>query len=163
MRIRRLFAVAAGLLTAAPLVMAAQVTTPFAVTVTVVRGCIISATDLAFGLYPALATPPQVLATSTIRVTCELGDNYSVGLNDGANDAGTQRRMARTTAPLGYLNYNLFQDPARTILWRDTGQTRLDAVGTGTAQIHQVYGQLPGGQVVPVGAYVDTVTVHVRN
>jgi spore coat protein U-like protein len=159
----RHLSVAAGLLTAAPLVMAAQVTTPFAVTATVVRGCIIATTDLAFGLYPAIAVPPQVLATSTIRVTCELGDTYSIGLNSGSNAAGAQRRMAHTTPPVSYLSYNLFQDPARSIVWGDTGLTRRDAIGTGTAQTYTVYGQLPGAQVVPVGAYVDTVRVTVRN
>jgi spore coat protein U-like protein len=71
--------------------------------------------------------------------------------------------MARTTAPLDYLSYNLFQDPARTIDWGDTGTTRRDAIGTGTAQTYTVYGHLPGGQVVRVGAYVDTVRVTVRN
>ena len=163
MNLRRFLSVAAGLLTAAPLVMAAQVTTPFAVTATVVRGCLISATDLAFGNYPAIAGSPAILGTSTVRVTCQLGDTYSIGLNDGANAAGGQRRMAGTTAPIGYLNYNLFQDPARTIAWGDTGTTRFGTVGTGTAQTFTVYGQLPGGQVVPVGAYVDTVRVTVRN
>ena len=163
MRVWRFLSVAAGLLTAAPLVTAAQVTTPFAVTVTVVRGCIIAATDLSFGTYPAIAVPPTVLATSTVRVTCELGDTYSIGLNDGGNASNAQRRMARATLPVSYLNYNLFQDPARTIVWRDTGQTRVEAIGTGTAQTYTVYGHLPGGQVVPVGAYVDTVRVTVRN
>ena len=140
----RLLAVAAGLLTAAPL-MAAQVSIPFAVTATVVRGCLISTTDLAFGVYPAIAVPPAVLATSTIRVTCELGDTYSIGLSDGSNDVGAQRRMARILTPIEFLNYNLFQDPGRTIAWRDTAPTRQDAVGTGMAQTFTVYGQLPGG------------------
>ena len=128
-----------------------------------IRGCVIATTDLAFGLYPAIAAPPTLLATSTIRVTCELGDTYTIGLNNGVNAAGGQRRMARTTAPLSYLSYNLFQDPARTVVWGDTNPTRLLATGTGTAQTFTVYGQLPGGQVVPVGAYVDTVRVTVRN
>lgn len=163
MNARRSLSVAAGLLTAAPLVMAAQVTTRFAVTATVVRGCVIATTDLVFGNYPAFAGAPTILGTSTVRVTCQLGDTYTIGLNDGGNPAGAQRRMARTVTPLSYLNYNLFQDPARTIVWRDTGQTRLNAVGTGTPQTFTVYGQLPGAQVVPVGAYVDTVTVTVRN
>ena len=104
-----------------------------------------------------------MLATSTIQVTCQLGDTYTIGLDDGVNRTGGQRRMARTAAPLGYLNYNVFRDAARTLPWGDTGGTRVDATGTGSVQTYSVFGQLPGGQAVPAGAYVDTVTVTVRN
>ena len=153
----------AGLLTAAPFCIAAQVTVPFAVSATVVRGCIIATTNLAFGSYPAVATGPTVLATSTIQVTCELGDTYTIGLDDGINRAGSQRRMARTVAPVNYLNYNLFRNAARTLPWGDNGGTRVNAIGTGGVQSYTVFGQLPGAQIVPAGAYVDTVTVTVRN
>jgi spore coat protein U-like protein len=163
MRAVRVLAVTAGLLMAAPLSMAATVTAPFAVTATIVRGCAIAATDMAFGVYPAIASPPTLLATSTISVTCEVGDTYTIGLSDGANASGTQRRMARTAAPIAFLNYSLFQDAARTVVWRDTGPTRKSGVGNGFAQQHTVYGRLPGAQVVSLGAYVDTVTVTVRN
>jgi spore coat protein U-like protein len=163
MRISRLVALSTGLLSAAPLCIAAQVTVPFAVSATVVRGCIIATTNLAFGTYPAIAVGPTVLATSTIQITCELGDTYTIGLNDGVSRAGGQRRMARTSTPVNYLNYNVFQDAARTLPWGDNGGSRVSAVGTGGAQSYTVFGQLPGAQVVPAGAYVDTVTVTVRN
>jgi spore coat protein U-like protein len=166
MRASRIIFVMAGLLTAAPLSIAAQVSVPFAVTATVVRGCDIAATNLAFGVYPAVASPPALLATSTIRVTCQLGDTYTIGLDNGLNAGGgpfAQRRMARTVAPASYLNYGLFRDASRTQNWGDTGPTRVSATGTGSSQAYTVYGQLPGAQVVPVGAYIDTVTVTVRN
>lgn len=162
MRISRV-AVIAGLLLAAPLSMAQSVRIPFTVSALVVRGCAIAINDLAFGTYQAMAAPPQVLATTTVSVTCELGDTYTIGMGDGANDSGQQRRMARVAAPAAFLSYNLYRDAALTQVWRDTGQTRVDAVGTGLAQQFTLYGQLPGAQVVPAGAYVDTVTVTVRN
>lgn len=162
MRILRVIALSAGLLSAAPLCFA-QVTVPFAVSATVVRGCIIATTNLAFGSYPAVAAGPTVLATSTVQITCGLGDTYTIGLDDGVNRAGSQRRMARTAAPVNFLNYNLFQDAARTRPWGDNGGTRVNAVGTAAPQSYTVYGQLPGAQIVPAGAYVDTVTVTVRN
>ena len=163
MRKLRVIAFSAGLLSAAPLCIAAQVTAPFAVSATVVRGCIIATTNLAFGSYPAVAAGPTLLATSTIQITCELGDTYTIVLDDGVNRAGSQRRMARTAAPAAHLNYNVFRDAARTVPWGDNGGTRVDAVGTGGAQSYTVFGELPGAQVVPAGAYVDTVTVTVRN
>jgi spore coat protein U-like protein len=163
MRRLRVIALCAGLLSAAPLCIAAQVTTPFTVSATVVRGCVIATTNLAFGTYPAVALGPTLLGTSTIQVTCQLGDTYTIGLNDGANRAGSQRRMARTSAPAEYLNYNVFKDAARTVPWGDNGGSRVDGIGTGGVQSYTVFGQLPGAQVVPAGAYVDTVTVTVRN
>ncbi len=163
MRVLRVLASGVGLLVAAPLSLAAQVTTPFAVTTSVVRGCIIATTDLAFGVYPGVPTAPTLLGASTIRVTCSLGDTYTIGLSDGMSQTGAQRRMARTTAPVAYLNYNLFRNAALTQAWGDTGPTRVSGVGSGNAQSYTVYGQLPGAQVVPVGSYVDTVTVTVRN
>jgi spore coat protein U-like protein len=168
MRTVRVIAVIAGLLTAAPLSIAGQVTLPFAVSATVVRNCVIAATDLAFGVYPSIASPPTLLGTSTVSVSCQLGDTYTIGLSNGVNATGggigAQRRMARTAAPISYLNYSLFRDAGLTQPWRDTGQTRVNATGTGSAQSYTVFGQLPGGQGgVPVGSYVDTVTVTVRN
>lgn len=163
MRLMRVCIVTAGLLMAAPLSIAAQVTAPFTVSATVVRGCAISAGDLTFGNYPAIAVPPTVLGTSTISVTCELGDTYTIGLSDGVNAVGVQRRMARVAVPVAYLSYNLFQDAGLAVIWRDTGPTRVSGVGSGAAQLYTVYGQLPGAQTVPVGAYIDTVTVTVRN
>lgn len=166
MRLLRVFVVIAGLLTAAPLSFAAQVSTPFIASATVARGCTISATNLVFGAYPAIAGATTVMGTSTITVTCAVGDTYTVGLDSGLNGGGGQeppRRMARATAPVDFLNYELFRDAARTQYWGDNGQTRVTATGSGLAQSHTVFGRLPGAQVVRVGAYIDTVTVTVRN
>lgn len=163
MRVWRVPVVMAGLLTAAPLSIAAQVTVPFTVSATVVRGCAIGATNMNFGSYPALPGAPTLTATSSINVTCELGDTYTIGLDDGSNANGTQRRMARIAVPVAYLNYGLYRDAAHTQVWRDTGPTRVSGTGSGAPQTYTVYGQLPGAQVVPLGAYIDTVTVTVRN
>lgn len=163
MRALRVLGLMAGLLTAAPLSIGAQTSVPFTVSATVVRGCAIAATNMNFGNYPALSAAPTVSTTSTISVTCELGDSYTIGLDDGSNDSGAQRRMARIALPVAYLNYNLFQDPAHTEIWRDTGTTRVSGTGSGGPQTYPVYGQLPGAQVVSPGAYIDTVTVTVRN
>ena len=116
-----------------------------------------------FGAYPALPTAPTLSTTSTISVTCDLGDTYTIGLDDGSNASGTQRRMARIALPVAYLNYGLYQNAAHTQIWRDTGPTRVSGIGSGAAQVYTVYGELPGAQIVPLGAYIDTVTVTVRN
>jgi spore coat protein U-like protein len=71
--------------------------------------------------------------------------------------------MANVAVPGAYLNYALFRDAARTQTWRDTGNQWIGGTGTGAAQSYTVYGELPGGQVVSMGPYVDTVTATVRN
>lgn len=167
MRATRIALSTAGLLLAAPLSMAAEVSTPFQVSANVVRNCAIAATDLAFGAYAGVAGSPMVLGTSTITVTCNVGDTYTIRLSNGANALGggpsAQRRMASVAAPVAYLNYALFRNAARTQTWRDTGNQWIGGTGTGAAQSYTVFGELPGSQVVPMGPYVDTVTATVRN
>lgn len=155
--------IAAGLLAAAPLCFGQQITAPFTASASVVRGCAIVIPDLAFGTYQADAAAAEVLAVTSVTVACGVGDTFTIGMGDGANISGQQRRMARTAGAVAYLNYNLYRDAARTLVWRDTGQTRLSGTGTGGPQQFPVYGQVPGAQVVPAGPYVDTVTVTVRN
>jgi spore coat protein U-like protein len=153
---------AAGLLAALPPTFAADVATSFSASATVVIGCTVVADTLNFGTYAAGAGAPTVLATSTISVTCAAGEAYTVGLDNGSNAQGIQRRMVRALAPVDYLDYNLYRDAARTQVWRDTPPTRVSGTGSGAPQISTVYGQLPGSQVVPLGGYADTVTVTVR-
>jgi spore coat protein U-like protein len=158
----RHLAATAGLLSAALPSYAAQTIVPFTVSATVVRGCAISATNLSFGVYAPNA-PAASNGTSTVTVTCQLDDRFRIGLSEGSNVSGTQRRLANPAAPADFLSYNLFRDEARTLPWADTGQTRLEGNGTGAAQSFTVWGQIPGAQNVPVGTYADTVTVVVRN
>ena len=74
-------------------------TASFNVNVTVVSGCAITATNLAFGTY----TKVLVDSTSTISVTCTNTTTYNVGLNQGTASSATvtTRKM---TGPGGYLS-----------------------------------------------------------
>ncbi len=67
------------------------------------------------------------------------------------------------------LNYNLFTDTARSVIWGDgLGGTGLASgsftvgpgVGNGSRQVvHPVYGRIPALQDVLDGAYTDTIIV----
>ena len=60
------------------------------------------------------------------------------------------------------LDYDLFQDPGRTIHWGDrSGMDTLEVLTTGAPQTVPVYGQIPGGQRVRDGIYSDMITVRV--
>jgi spore coat protein U-like protein len=56
----------------------------------------------------------------------------------------------------------MFRDSARTLNWSNTvGSDTLSSTGNGNAQLSNMFGRLAAGQVVPVGAYSDTIIVTV--
>jgi spore coat protein U-like protein len=97
-------------------------------------------------------------------------DPYSIGLGNGANASGAQRRM-RLGATGNYITYNLYTDSAHSHAWKTTttttscggGANTCDlGTGTGSNQNYTVYGQVPAQTAPSSGAYSDTVVVTVR-
>lgn len=158
----RLFAVPTIALAFTPVTVAAQTAqTTMNVSATVVEACVVTATNLVFGLYdPTTSTP--VDAVSAITVTCTPGTVFSVGLNAGTTPGATitNRQMASGSERLGY---GLFQDAARSVNWGNTPGTDTPAPGTAvlTPTVLTVYGRVPAQQAVAVGDYTDTVTITV--
>ncbi|MBO9715379.1 MAG: spore coat U domain-containing protein [Pseudoxanthomonas sp.] len=117
--------------------------------------CTLSATNLDFGETDTLAQPVQ--DTSSIRVECPSGADWSLGLGTGMNYAGGMRRMAGNDGQIGY---ELYRDPARSQAWGDTGvDDRLsgstDAYGNPVTVT--VYGRVPAQADMPPGHYYDIV------
>lgn len=140
--------------------VAAVTTTTFQVTATVSSACSVSAADLAFGTYNPLS-PGATTATTTVTVQCTLLSAYTIGLNAGTGAAATvsARKM---TKGADTLDYSLYQDAAHALVWGETiGTDTVAGTGTGVAQVVTVYGQIPAGQNVNVGAYTDTIIVSV--
>lgn len=136
-----------------PAAYAATTSTTFAVTATVTATCLVTALPLVFGNYAG----NQLDGTSTITVTCTSLTHYDVGLNNGANASGTQRRMLSGG---DYLNYELYTASGRTIRWDDIGGTTVvSGDGTGLPQTLTVYGRIPANQNPPTGVYTDTINV----
>jgi len=161
--------------TAAPAGAFTQTTTgSMSVTATVLPACTVSTTPLDFG---TLSTTSQTPATSTITVNCDQGTPYRIDIDAGLYNIGVNgfdyRYMKKTgTAPADGTNtarYHLYQDIGLTILWGDNGATFCPTcaapgktgTGTGTADIHTVYGMAPASINGP-GSYSDTVTVTVN-
>jgi spore coat protein U-like protein len=133
--------------------------------------CNITAGGVAFGVYDQLATAADD-STGTVTVTCtntgggNTTVNYSVALSTGASGAYSQRYM---TAGTPRLNYNLYRDAARTIVWGNgTGGSSLIAgtltvgpgVGNGTkSTAYTVYGRAPALQNATPGTYADTIVI----
>jgi len=139
-------------------VNAAQTTT-LTVSATVTTSCAVTASTVAFGSYPGTAVSPTIDVVSNIVVTCPVGNNYDVRLDNGANANGGQRRMLVTSGPAAYLNYELYRDVSRTQRFGNANFERVTGVGGGGPQSIPVYARLPGAQVVPLGGYLDTIQV----
>lgn len=132
----------------------------FQVSATAVESCVISATDLAFGIYdPMQATPTE--GTSLVIVRCTVDTAYTVGLDAGTAPGATTATRSLTGA-MHTLRYGLYRDPNRALSWGDSeGTDTIEGHGTGLPSDYVVYGRIPPGQPVRRGNYVDTITVTV--
>ena len=127
----------------------------FMTTAGVSNSCVVgvSATDLNFGSVSSLAGP--IDGTSTITMSCPPNTQWTLGLNQGLNAVGAQRRMAGPGG--GFVNYDLYRDPGRTQVW-DSVSNVVTGSGSYPSSV-TVYGRVPAQQGARPGAYSDTVTV----
>jgi spore coat protein U-like protein len=132
--------------------------------------CTVSASALAFGVYPAYSAAP-VTATGTFNVTCTATGSGSatvsgtLSLSTGSSGQFATRTMRAGTS---VLDYNIYVTPAYSQIFGDgtAGTYQLSESGTITAgQIYQVggalYGRIPARQDVAPGSYVDTIVMTV--
>lgn len=143
---------------------AATATTSFPVSASVANNCLVSATNLTFAAYDGTAT---VDATSTVSVRCTKNTAYNVKLDDGNGNSFAPRKLLNGADAL---EYNLFSDSGRTLVWGETvGVNTVADIGKGMAAIsanpHTVYGRVLNSlanQDAPVGSYADTINVTVE-
>ncbi len=143
----------------------------FGVQLTVQNSCTIAAggtaSDIDFGTVPGNITANRD-ASTTLTVNCNSGAAYHIGLNDGLNASGGQRRLASPANPTYFVNYDLYTDVLRTTRWGATAAggtaTDFDSTGTNADQVWTVYGRVPGTPVQSVGAgvYNDTITATIE-
>ncbi|KAG8150333.1 spore coat protein [Burkholderia catarinensis] len=157
-------AVAALLAVAAATASAGQATSTMGVSATVNATCLIdSASALTFPAYTP-GTGDQS-AQSAITVRCTNGTNFHIGLNAGTTSGATVATRIMTSGS-NQLNYSLYQDSGRTVVWGNTPPTDTVAgTGSGMAMANAitktVYGKVPDQPNAVPGSYADTVTVTV--
>lgn len=129
----------------------------FDVAVFVAGRCTVSVDPLLdFGTVAGAITAP-VDAGIALRATCNRDLPYTVALGDGLHAAGSQRRMRSAAGDV--LDYDLFQDAARSLRWGDgTPDPVRNGTGTGAQETLTIHGRVPAGQAAPGGTYRDTVT-----
>ena len=120
--------------------------------------CTASATSVSFGTVQF----SSVNSTGTVTVTCTANDNsISVALSTGGSASYAPRKMS---SGANKLNYNLYKDSARTLIWGNgTGGTVTNSGSAtlATPLVLTVYGQVPAQALPAPGSYSDTITVTV--
>jgi spore coat protein U-like protein len=128
--------------------------------------CTVTATAVSFGSYNPIASTTND-ATGTVQVTCTmviaLAGSYTIDISSGSSGNVAQRTLKQGA---NSLNYNLYTDPARSIVWGDGtgGSSHVSPTFTALLFVQQsvtVYGRIPAGQNVAAGVYGDTITVTV--
>lgn len=146
---------ALGLLAGTRQAVAQTATDTFQVRAQVNKTCTVVANDLDFGVYNS---SQQSRASTNLQVQCTPQTPFAVEIGPGGSGNRNDRRMSGP----GSLRYGLFKDGGYT---QPTATTGSDFTGQsdpqGTAIAFQLYGQIAASQVVPAGAYLDTVTVTV--
>ena len=115
----------------------------------------VSAADMDFGSTSSLGTARD--STSTITLNCPPNTSWWLGLNNGLNSSGTQRRMAGPAGDL--VRYELYSDLARSMRWGSTQGTDTVSGSGGNPASVTVYGRVPAQAGVTPGTYSDTITV----
>lgn len=135
--------------------------------------CSISATAAGFGIYDETQNDTAV---ATISGSCSRGAiadpdvaSTTIALSTGASGTYVSRQMVNGA---NRLNYNLYVDVTRSIVWGD-GSAATSTVSALTVLSNgrflnpndtrtfslPAYGRIPAGQSVARGAYADTITV----
>ena len=134
---------------------AATATSQFNAQIQIQADCVVNSPNvLDFGTVGLLNS--NVDTSMNFTVQCTNGVNYTIAMDDGANNSGSINRMKNGTE---FVQYEIYQDAARSTVW-DATSTKT-GVGNGDPQTHTVYGRVPPQTTPSAGTYVDTVTITV--
>lgn len=134
----------------------------FQVKITVKKTCSVTAgagSDIDIGTH-AMGDAAQYDGTDSITVKCSKTVPYNIGLTPSNLDTGGAGLMTLTPDTIAY---QLYQDAGYSTAWGNViGTNTKTGTGNGSNQTHNTYARvLDAAMNVPVGTYVDTVTVTV--
>jgi spore coat protein U-like protein len=120
------------------------------------HACTLNVTGVNFGSYDVFSNA-ALDSTGNIDVNCPSGVGYSIALSEGGG-----RHAQRVMNSGGHrLNYNLYTEANRGVVWGDatSGTARVSGTGIGVSVNHAVYGRIPARQNVYAGSYSDIIIV----
>lgn len=116
--------------------------------------CTLTVPGISFGSYDVFNNQ-HLDSTGYITVDCDVATAYTISLGQG-NGSYTLRTMISGGHTL---DYNLYVDASRTIVWGDGTGSTATVSSSGSNENHSVYGRIPARQNAYVGAYADSITV----
>lgn len=135
------------------------------VELTITEDCRIYADNIDFGTSPFSSTFDA--RTGTIRITCTGGvDNYSVGLSEGRNFAGTRQMRSGSDT----LAYEIYKGENGGEVWGNQGSARRESgesdtilgARSGQSRVFRYKAEIiPGQEEKPVGLYTDDVVIDI--
>jgi len=142
-------------------VFAETKTADLPISANVKKSCSISTAGITFTDYDPLAATSNT-ANGSVTIACTKGSVTPIGLDLGANNSGTDRRMLNGTS--NYLTYELHKTSASGPNWgnADPDWFTPAAAPDKNPRTFTVYGVIPAGQDVPEGTYTDTVVATVN-
>jgi spore coat protein U-like protein len=135
--------------------------------------CSVSSTGLAFLAYQSVTfagklTSADKDSTATVSVVCTgiaVGGGYTIALGAGHYGPGDRiasRYLNNATPGGGFMQYNVYRDAARTMVWGTSPGTMLGGtipVGSSN-QSQTVYGRIPAGQTsLKAGSFSDSLVM----
>jgi spore coat protein U-like protein len=128
--------------------------------------CNVASTPVSFNNYDVFSSVPAY-STGTVSVSCNNPNNkpmpVTIAISAGTSGSFNPRQL-RALIGSDRLNYYLFTDPTRTVIWGDgTGgtSTLINTVSRSTPWNASIFGTLPQRQNVRAGSYSDAVVVTV--
>jgi len=148
----------------------AQAQTTLSVSASIGATCIVTATNMTFGLYdPTAATDLNASTHGQVQLSCTTDAVPKIGINNGSNFSGGTRRLASGG---NFLNYSVLQPTSNAAFagcpavgagtaWVSGSPFVVTAAPNTTARGYNVCGRIPAGQSSPVGSYADGLTATV--
>ena len=131
-----------------------------------ISACTINTSSIRFGNYDSFSrTPSDTAGTITINCTTDVV-KANLTLSQSSTSGTFNPRQMKRSGGTDLLNYNIYTDVARTIIFgngvggtTDIGLKRPTGKPEPWNQVIDIYGRIPPGQDVSVGSYSDTLTV----
>jgi spore coat protein U-like protein len=130
-------------------------TADLTVTAEIQASCVLNGGSLDFGPYTA-TEETDTEGEGSFTYQCTGGTGITLSLGPGQNGDGGIRQMASGDARL---QYELFQNPARSTVWGEDGAALVVESTSTSATPVPVYGLIQAGQDSAAGSYSDTVLI----